>query len=116
MIRILSLLVLGFWGGILPAAVAQVENFAPVTQEMLENPSPNDWLMFNRTYDAQRFSPLNQINKQNVDRLRMVWSRGLPEGTQETIPTVDGGVLYTILPGAGVLAVNAATGDQIWEY
>ncbi len=116
MIRILSLVVLGFWGGIMPAAVAQVENFAPVTQEMLENPSPNDWLMFNRTYDAQRFSPLNQINKQNVDRLRMVWSRGLPEGTQETIPIVYRGVLYTILPGAGVLAVNATTGDQIWEY
>ena len=116
MIRILSLVVLGFWGGILPAAVAQVENFAPVTQEMLENPSPNDWLMFNRTYDAQRFSPLNQITRQNVDRLLMVWSRGLPEGTQETIPTVYRGVLYTILPGAGVLAVNAATGDQIWEY
>ena len=46
----------------------------------------------------------------------MVWARGLPEGTQETIPLVYQGVLYTVLPGAGVLAVNATNGDQIWEY
>jgi len=43
-------------------AVAQVQNFKPVTQEMLLNPSPDDWLMFSRTYDAQRCSPLKQIN------------------------------------------------------
>jgi alcohol dehydrogenase (cytochrome c) len=48
-------------------AQAQVPNYKPVTQEMLTNPSPNDWLMFSRTYDAQRYSPLNQINKQNVN-------------------------------------------------
>ena len=45
---------------------AQVQNFQPVTTEMLVNPSPTDWLMYSRTYDAQRYSPLNQINKQNV--------------------------------------------------
>ena len=44
-------------------ALAQVPNFRPVTTEMLENPSPNDWLMYSRTYDAQRYSPLSQINK-----------------------------------------------------
>ena len=38
------------------ALFGQVRNFKPVTQQMLENPSPNDWLMFSRTYDAQRFS------------------------------------------------------------
>jgi len=56
-------------------AVAQVKTFVPVTQQMLENPSPNDWLMYSRTYDAQRFSPLNQIHKQNVAQLRLVWER-----------------------------------------
>ena len=40
------------------ATSAQVKNFVPVTTEMLRNPSPEDWLMFSRTYDAQRFSPL----------------------------------------------------------
>ena len=52
-----------------PPARAQVQNYKPVTQEMLTNPSPNDWLMFSRTYDAQRYSPLNQITRQNVSQL-----------------------------------------------
>jgi len=116
MIRTMILAVLTIFAALAPRAMAQGENFEPVTQQMLENPSPNDWLMFNRTYDAQRYSPLNEINKQNVSRLRMVWSRGLPQGVQEAIPIVYQGVLYTILPGAGVLAVDATNGDQIWEY
>ena len=45
--------------------------FTPVTQKMLENPSPDDWLMFSRTYDAQRYSPLKQINKQNVGQVEV---------------------------------------------
>src|SRR5262249_44702797 len=73
------------------AAFAQVRNYKPVTKEMLENPSPNDWLMFSRTYDAQRFSPLNQITKQNVTQLRLAWSRGLPAGQTEAIPLVYNG-------------------------
>ena len=116
MIRNFFVVVSIVFGVLAPAAVAQVETFAPVTQQMLLNPSPNDWLMFSRTYDAQRFSPLNQINRQNVSQLRMAWSRGMSPGTQETIPIVYRGVLYTIAPGAGVLALNATNGDQIWEY
>jgi len=45
--------------------------FTPVTLKMLENPPADDWLMFSRTYDAQRYSPLKQINKQNVGQLKM---------------------------------------------
>ena len=63
-------------------------SFVPVTEQMLLNPSPDDWLMTSRTYDNQRFSPLNQINKRNVSQLRMSWRRGLPVGKQETIPIV----------------------------
>jgi alcohol dehydrogenase (cytochrome c) len=116
MIRIQYLAILGLCGGIVSVAVAQEKNFTPVTQQILENPSPNDWLMFSRTYDAQRFSPLNQINKENVDQLRLAWARGLPEGTQETIPLIYQGVFYSVLPGAGVLALDATNGDRIWEY
>ena len=55
-------------------ANAQVDKFVPVTQTMLENPAPEDWLMYSRTYDAQRFSPLKQITRQNVSQLRTVWT------------------------------------------
>jgi alcohol dehydrogenase (cytochrome c) len=98
-------------------ATAQVvRNYKPVTNDMLLNPPAEDWLMFSRTYDAQRFSPLKQINKQNVGQLRTAWVRGLGPGVSESIPIVHDGVMYIIAPGGVVQAVNAATGDLIWEY
>src|SRR5947209_8589113 len=50
---------------------AQTRNYKNVTEQMLLNPSPDDWLMYSRTYDAQRYSPLKQINKSNVKNLTL---------------------------------------------
>src|SRR5262244_2305213 len=97
-------------------AAAQLPEFRPVTDAVLANPDPADWLMINRTFDQQRFSPLDQINKGNVGQLRMAWSRGLPAGTQESVPIVYRGVMYLFAPGASIQAVDATTGDLIWEY
>jgi PQQ-dependent dehydrogenase (methanol/ethanol family) len=94
----------------------EVQNYKPVTKEMLLNPSPDDWLMYSRTYDAFRDSPLKQINKNNVSQLRMAWVRGLGEGVTETIPIVHDGVMYVIAPGGYVDAIDATNGDLIWEY
>src|SRR5262245_61735167 len=99
-----------------PMLLAQVKNFVPVTDQMLSNPSPEDWLIFSRTYDAQRFSPLNQVNKQNIGQLTLAWTRGFGQGTTETIPTVYKGVMYINAPGGAVQALDATTGDLIWEY
>jgi len=101
--------------GALPA-LAQVEEFQPVTEAMMQDPDPADWLMINRTYDQQRFSPLDEINRDNVGQLGLAWSRGLPPGTQETVPIVYDGVMYLAQPGAGVLAVDATNGDELWSY
>ena len=98
------------------ASMPSIENFVPVTEAMLLNPSPNDWLWYSRTADAQRFSPLDQINRSNVKQLGMAWSKGLPDGMTETIPTVYNGVMYLTLPGSNVAALDATTGDTIWEY
>jgi alcohol dehydrogenase (cytochrome c) len=97
-------------------AFAQTKDFKPVTADMLQNPDPADWLMISRTYDEQRFSPLDQINKSNVANLRMAFARGLPPGSQESTPIEYNGVLYMIEPGANLLAVDATNGDTIWEY
>src|SRR5881628_252260 len=86
-------------GVIATSALGQVTNYKPVTAQMLLNPSPDDWLMFSRTYDAQRFSPLKQINPKNVAQLRLVWARGIESGTNENIPIVYRGVLYGVNPG-----------------
>jgi alcohol dehydrogenase (cytochrome c) len=97
-------------------ALAQVKSYTPVTQEMLLNPPAEDWLMYSRTYDAQRYSPLKQITRQNVKQLTLAWSRGLPTGTTEHIPIVHGGVMYTVAPGAIVQALDGGSGDLLWQY
>lgn len=103
--------------GLAVIAVAQVKSLPPVTQDMLLNPSPDDWLMHNRTYDAQRFSPLNQINRQNVGQLKMVWSKPMTHDlVSESIPLVYRGVMYVIQPGAAVWALDATNGQLIWEH
>jgi alcohol dehydrogenase (cytochrome c) len=105
------------------AAVGQVKTVRPVTQAMLLNPPADDWLMYSRTYDAQRYSPLNQINKQNVSRLVESWKKELSAGTIEIIPIVHDGVMYVQLPSQEngmtktvVQALDAANGNLIWEY
>ncbi|PYR71116.1 MAG: hypothetical protein DMF88_00685 [Acidobacteria bacterium] len=95
---------------------AQNEGFVPVTDATLAHPDPSDWLHISRTYDEHRFSPLKQITKGNVAQLLMVWSRGLPVGTQESTPIVYPGVMYVIAPGARVQALDATSGDLLWEY
>lgn len=97
-------------------AIADERDFTPVTTEMLVNPDDGDWLMLGRTYDEQRYSPLTQINQQNVSDLQLVGSRGLPAGAESTIPIVHDGVLYVVSPINSVLALDATNGDLIWEY
>src|SRR5262245_63042807 len=111
MIRKLLTILLVIAAAFGPMLLAQVKNFVPVTDQMLLNPSAEDWLMFSRTYDAQRFSPLNQVNKQNVNQLTLAWSRGFGQGVTETIPTVYKGVMYINVPGGAVHALDAATGE-----
>src|SRR3974377_1663208 len=97
---------------------AQGQNYKPVTTEMLENPSPDDWLMYSRTYDAQRFTPLKQINQKNVSQLRMAWSRGFSAGAAtartKTIAIYQDLVLYTA-PDSYVVGLDARTGEQRWQ-
>ncbi len=97
-------------------AVQAQDKFVPVTQKMLENPSPDDWLMYSRTYDAQRFSPLKQITKANVGQIKEAFKKELGNGPHESIPIAYRGVLYVQFPGATIQAINGATGETIWEY
>jgi len=91
-------------------------NLVPLTEDNLKNPSPNDWLMYNRSYDAQRFSPLQQINQSNVGQLKLAWSVTEGAGAQEGIPLVHDGVMYLQAPGAIIEALDAATGQLIWKH
>ncbi len=88
----------------------------PVTDKMLAEPDPADWLMWRRTLNSWGYSPLNQITKANVSKLKMVWTRGMGPGVQEATPLVHNGVMYLPNPSDYVQAMDAATGELKWEY
>ena len=98
------------------SAQEQDGEFVPVTDEMLQNPDPADWLMWRRTLDSWGYSPLDQITPENVDELDLVWSRGLAPGIQEGTPLVYDGIMYMVQPMDVIQALDATTGDLIWEY
>src|SRR5678816_1532310 len=81
----------------------------PVTSAMLQNPDPADWLMWRRTLNSWGYSPLDQITRANVARLRMVWTRGMGPGVQEATPLVHDGVMYLPNPSDYIQAMDAAT-------
>ncbi len=97
-------------------AAAQVQSFRPVTEAVLRNPAPGDWLNWRRTDNAWGFSPLDQINRQNVPQLQLAWSWAMDAGAQETTPLVYDGVMYLPNPHGVIQALDAATGDLLWEY
>jgi alcohol dehydrogenase (cytochrome c) len=79
---------------------------------------PNNWPQYNRSANAWRYSPLDQINKDNVAKLQVAWiAQGgdITMGLQET-PLVIDGVVYSISSGDKVAALNAKTGELIWSY
>jgi PQQ-dependent dehydrogenase (methanol/ethanol family) len=93
----------------------EVKNFTPVTDEMLRHPNPNDWLMIRHDYHATNYSTLNQITAQNVKDLQLQWVWAMNEGTNQAAPIVHNGVMYINNPGNIVQALDARTGDLIWE-
>ena len=98
-------------------AQVEVERFVPVTDAMLQDPDDGDWLMWRRTLDGWGYSPLDQIDRDNVGDLRLVWSRGLHmPGRQQGTPLVYDGVLYMPNPNDVIQAIDAVTGDLLWEY
>ena len=102
-----------------PTGTAQAQSsldFIPVTDAMLQDPAPGDWLMWRRTLDSWGYSPLDQVNRENVGELRMVWTRNLAARTVEITPLAYGGVLYVPQAEDIIQALDAVTGDFIWEY
>jgi alcohol dehydrogenase (cytochrome c) len=94
-----------------------VKNYVPVTDAMLRNPDPGDWLMIRRNYQAWSYSPLADINTGNVKQLQLVWEWAMNEGAgaNEPTPIVHNGILYLANTANIVQALDARTGELIWE-
>src|SRR5438477_6474790 len=94
----------------------EVQNFVPVTDAMLRKPDPGDWLMIRRDYFASDYSPLNQVTKDNVKDLQLVFKSPMHEGgTNQPAPIVHNGVIYLANTGGIMQALDGATGKVIWE-
>ena len=91
-------------------------DLTPVTEALLADPPPGDWLSWRRTRDGHGYSPLDQVTRDNVDQLRLAWVLAIREGNHQTAPLVHDGVMFLASPGDVVQAIDAATGDVIWQY
>ena len=100
----------------LVAISSPATNSVTVNQQALINPG-KEWLNYGRTYKEQRYSPLAEINKNNVKELDLAWSfkfdtaRGM-----EATPIMHNGVLYVSTGWSHVHAINARTGAELWHY
>jgi len=98
------------------SVTGEVKDFRPVTDEMLRNPPPGDWLMLRRNYQAWSHSPLAEITRGNVQGLRLAWVWAMNEGgSNQPTPLVHDGVMYLTNTMNTVQALDAATGELIWE-
>jgi alcohol dehydrogenase (cytochrome c) len=94
----------------------EVKSSSLVTEEMLRNPPPGDWLMARRNYQAWSYSPLAEINRRNVKDLRLAWVWAISDDSAiQNMPLVHDGTMYMVTPHNTVQALDAATGDLIWE-
>jgi len=99
-----------------PVRANPLEKITPVSDAMLQNPVAGDWLTWRRGFDYQGFSPLKQIGKANVNNLRVAWTWTLPAGANEATPLVHDGVMFVHGFGDKIQALDAATGDLLWQY
>jgi len=116
-LHVLTVFVLIVVAGLLTAVAQETKKpFVPIQDELLWKPDPADWLSWRRTLDGQGFSPLNEINRNNVRQMRLMWTRPMTGAQQESTPLVYKGVMYLPNSGDVIQAYNAKTGELLWEY
>ena len=94
-----------------PAARAEVDGAA-----LANEAAGSDWAAYGRTYSEQRFSPLDQINRQTVAKLGLAWSLELPEWNVSSAPVEADGVIYIAVGFSVIYAVDAVSGKLLWSY
>ena len=97
-------------------SMRRVDPFRPVSTEELNRPDAADWLNWRRTPDGHGHSPLTKITRDNVSRLSMSWSMAMHEGSNQPTPLVRDGVMFLTHAHNKIQAIEAATGELIWEY
>jgi alcohol dehydrogenase (cytochrome c) len=96
----------------------EVPNYVPVTDAMLRNSAPGDWLMIRRDHRATNYSPLNQITADNVKNLELVFESKMIEqggGANQPAPIVHNGIIYLLNKDGVVQALDGVGGKVIWQ-
>jgi alcohol dehydrogenase (cytochrome c) len=89
----------------------------PITEERLRHPKPGDWLSYRRTDDVFGFSPLTEINRNNVKNLRPVWTYPVQDDSRWVpTPIVANGIMYVAEGKGRVIALDVATGEVQWIH
>ncbi|MBV8829854.1 MAG: c-type cytochrome, partial [Acidobacteriaceae bacterium] len=81
----------------------------------IKNPRPGDWLTYNGNLQANRYSPLSQINTHNIDKMGLKWVLPIEHFGLEATPIVADGVMYVTGPNQAY-ALDAVSGRVIWHY
>ena len=103
---------------LLTSALAQPSSEEPANPEakLLDSSDGHDWPGYGRTYGEQHYSPLTQINAEDIDRLGLVWSMDLGPENSASQPIAVDGSLYFVTGFSLVRAAEAATGKLLWTY
>lgn len=77
---------------------------------------PTEWPSWGRTGAETHYSPLAQINRDNIENLSLKWFFDLPPGNTQTAPVMAEGKLFVTSGHSYIRALDAATGKLLWEY
>ncbi|HEX8529932.1 MAG TPA: PQQ-binding-like beta-propeller repeat protein, partial [Cytophagales bacterium] len=101
--------------------------FVPSLAQTATQP-PGDWVAYGRDAGGMRHAPLTQINRQNVQQVRVAWTyrtgelaryagtRAAEKAAFEATPLMVDGTLYFSTPSDRVIALNATTGGEKWVF
>jgi alcohol dehydrogenase (cytochrome c) len=105
-------------GAAVIGSAQEATNGLPVTYEMLLNAAstPANWLTYGGDYRSHHYSSLNQINKENIQRLRVKWIYQMHRSKVEATPIVLDGIMYLTRPPSDVIALDADTGRALWTF
>ena len=101
------------------SSVAGFTSFPSVSKEMLLSAGQSgDWLTYAGNYNGYRHAVQNQINRRNIQRVRLAWAAQLPSDSPslESSPIVVGGRVFVTESPEGVTALDANSGAVLWEF
>ncbi len=104
------------------AVVTQADSYLVASEPSADidpaNVTAGEWASYGRDYSEQRYSPLDQVNAENIGELGLAWYADLAErgGSYETTPVVADGRIYVSAPWSKVYAFDAASGETLWKY